>query len=194
MSDYNRYAPTPAWGDDLFDVTTPSGQVCQVRKLDMIDLVELDLVDKFDSLTPVVGKGPEKKAPADRKKSKAALAREEEEAQASFAKDLMKDKEKFRQLVNSIDLAVERAIVQPEVRRPVKTLDTGQVVELPRSEREPGVIYTSQIGFEDKMHIFDAVFSGVADLEPFREEPTDSVGDVAKESSPKLRSVGSDTD
>lgn len=178
MSEYDRYAPV-SWGqDEYFDVRCPSGQVCQVRRLDMVDIIELDLVDKFDALSPVVGQGEDKKKPQDRKKSAKQIEAEEQKRNDELTRDLMRDKDQFKSMVDAIDKAVERAIVQPHVVRPVKKLDDGSEVELPHEEREKGVVYTSSIGFEDKMHIFDKVFDGSADLEPFREGPDEGVGDV----------------
>lgn len=154
------YAPT-AWGQPTtFDFVTPGGQRCLLRKLEMPDILALGIMDEIDSLTGISGSGP--KQPMDHQKSRKQL---EEEATRS----LLADSDKFGLMIKTIDKVVIRCVVRPSLSP-----------EIPEGEEAPiqylGCIPVNRIDFIDKMAIFEKVFGGLGDLEPFREGPTEGVG------------------
>lgn len=178
MPDQSKYTPT-SWGQpDTFDVTTPSGQVCLIRKLQMEDIVELNLIDSLDSLTGLVGQPSAVKQPMDHQKSKEQLAADAEKEQADFTNSLMKDKEKFRQMTATIDKVLTAVVIAPKI----------ELAPAEEADKVNGVVYTSSVGFEDKMAVFEAAFDGLGNLEPFREGPSEGVGGVRTEQDVSLPS------
>lgn len=171
MPDQSKYSAT-SWGQpDTFDVTTPSGQTCLVRKLDIDDIIELDLMDALDSLTGIAGQPDFSKQPQNHQRSKAQLAADAARDEAAATAAMMKDKTKFKQMVQTIDKVLTAVVLKPTIH--VAPADPEDKIE--------GTVYTSSIGFEDKMFIFDKVFDGLGGLEPFREESAEVVGDVPTE-------------
>lgn len=170
------------WGQSYEDLTLPSGAVCQVRKLQMEDLVDLNIVDQMDFLGQVVedehvsrvkatGKTPSKQT---KKPTKAEQAAKEQEE----ADNILKDPKKFRSMINMVDKIVVACVVQPPlVDAYFETVD-GAREKLSADERIEGRIYSDSIGFEDKMEIFSTVFSGVNKMSGFREGSGEAVGDV----------------
>lgn len=190
MSDYDRYAPV-SWGtEETFDIRCPSGQVCKARMLEMEDIVELDIMDAMDVLGPeVMSEEENRKGPRDFQKSAKQLQAEKEAKDREFMKDMTKDKTKFREMIAMVDKIVARCVILPKIHRPIKIVGDREF-PIAREDREEGVIYTSSIGFEDKMHIFDKVFGGMEGLKSFRDESEQEMGDMADEPELPLSSVG----
>ena len=151
----SKYAPK-AWQSDRFDIECPSGQLCLARKLQMEDIVALGVIDEMDLFQEFA------EAPSD-----AA-----QESSASLS--LMQDKERFQRITKLVDKIVSTVVIEPPLVRPVKTNSEGEEVELPASEYEDGVVYTSFVEFPDKMHIFETVFAG-GTIEQFREGSSEAV-------------------
>lgn len=185
------------WGQNYEDLTLPSGAICQVRKLQMEDLVDLNIVDEMDFLGNIVedehvsrvrntGKQPSKQP---KKLTKAEQAAKEE----AEANDIIKDPSKFRKMIKMVDKIVVACVVQPQILDAYyETInpDTNEVgrEKIPASERIEGKIYSDSIGFEDKMEIFGNVFSGVNKMSGFREESGEDVGDVDRDAEDALPS------
>lgn len=194
----NKYFVPSAGG--MQDLDLPSGGKVQVRMLEVEDLIELEIMDKMDELGGIVQtdhidrvKGTNK--PSDRPKKKPTKAeqvaldekRDKEETQRFL--DLVKDKKRFTPLQHVIDKVIAFAVVQPVINLafedamaespdgPVKT-----AVKIPMKDRDPLSLYTDNMKFEDKMHIFGVVLPGAESMKTFRSESTESVGDVADES------------
>lgn len=167
----DKYSVT-TWGQSTYDLECPSGQTCLVRNLDMSDLIDMDIVDQADTLSGITA--PDKKQPKDRQKSK----KQQEQDQA---REIMRDKQQFRTMSTIMERIVACVVLKPDVHLALKQDDDGNFVRLPDSERTNGVVYTDSIGFEDKMHIFQSVFSGVQNMASFREESEQSVGDMESE-------------
>lgn len=170
------------WGQSLEDLTLPSGAMCQVRKLQMEDLVDLNIVDEMDFLGNIVedehvsrvkstGKQPSKQA---KKPTKAEQAKKDEDD----VNDIIKDPAKFRKMIKMVDKIVVACVVQPTIHDAYFETADGGREKIPASERVEDRIYSDSIGFEDKMEIFGQVFSGVNKMSGFREESGEDVGDV----------------
>lgn len=184
----NKYAPVAWGGEVLADLTCPSGQVCQVRKLGMEDLIELDIMDDVDFLGAAINEEHIQrvggKRPQDRKPKKLTKAQEAAK-EAEDLRNLMADKPRFRKIVRIMDKLVTYAVLQP----PIESCweegrdDNGDMTynKFPMEDRKTGVVYSDTVGIEDKMFIFDYCFSGVMKMDSFREESEKAVGDVEPE-------------
>lgn len=153
----SKYAPKQ-WQSDRFDIECPSGQLCLARKLQMEDIVRLGIIDEMDMFTEFAATMGE------------AAGAEGEDA----ALDLVKDKERFSKVVEIVDKVVAEVVVEPKLTRPVKKNKKGEEIPLPESEFKDGVIYTSFVDFNDRMHIFSTVFTGET-IDQFREESEETV-------------------
>lgn len=153
----SKYAPKH-WQSDRFDIECPSGQLCLARKLQMEDIVRLGIIDEMDMFTEFAA-------------SMGEAAGEEGDAAAL---DIVKDKERFSKVVEIVDKVVAEVVVEPKLTRPIKKNKKGEEIPLPESEFKDGVIYTSYVDFNDRMHIFGTVFSGET-IDQFRGEPTEAV-------------------
>lgn len=161
----------------LFDLTTPSGNECQVRRPGITGLMQAGVLGDLDILTSLVdtkhvqpnkngGKGRAKKQPT----------REEQAAK------VMNDPKQLEAVQRVMLKVVNYMVVRPTVRlhftesegpdgKPVYT-------DIPESERELAggnseypedpVIFTDQIDFEDAMFLFQYAVGGTKELESFR--------------------------
>lgn len=165
-SEYDRYAPIPAWqGVQTRDLVLPSKQVCLVRDLQVEDVAELDIIDVMDIFSNIVGKG--KAAPSAKAKTKTAAQSADKEAEA-VATNLFRDAATFMKVVTVTNKVITRAVIKPEILLPPDNYE----------DRIDGKIYADSIPFGDRMFIFTEVFKGMSDLESFREESAEGVGDV----------------
>lgn len=167
----DRYAPT-AWKGGNKELTLPSGQLCLVRKLTPEDLIEMDLLDRFDSLTGMVQKQHiAKKSHAGGPPRRQAT---DHDVNLEVAK-LMKDPAKFTEMYKTVDRIVMAMVVAP-VLQP-KPED--------EADRDPNGAYIDWVDDEDKGFLLEYAFGGVNGLEQFRREVrqsrdgVDHVEDVA---------------
>lgn len=167
MAVNNVWASSPAEGTtDL--LTTPSGQTCRAKRLGMVGIVESGLLGDADTLTAFVdskhvkrvrgGKGP------DRDEINVA--------------SLMQDPDELKRVIMLVDRATPHIVVEPVVRLHFTDEKDGSTLRIPDAAREAGVVYTDQIGFEDKMFLFNWAVGGTADVERFRSESNDAVAGV----------------
>lgn len=176
----DKYAVVGSWGESPYqDVVTPSGQTCLVKKIDMEDLVMLDLARETDTPTGVASLNVAKaqgKVPTDRKPkmpTKAeALAIEQAKAK-EVAGEVAQDPESFKKHVGLIRKIVCFAVQKPTIN---------PVPEPNPLVREVGKVYVDSIGFQDQMAIYKFAMSATtAVAETFRDESAADVGDVADE-------------
>lgn len=173
------------------DLDLPSGGKVQVRSIEIEDLIEMDILDQMDALgatvqTDHIERVRGTKKPSDRQPKKLTKAEQEQKSDAAVF-DLMKDKKKFAALKKSIDRVVSRSVIQPKVALAYtveSTLVDGteKIVYVPHddsTERDDSLIWTDQLQFTDKMHIFGAVLPGGDELKSFREGSGEAVGDLA---------------
>ena len=159
-SNDDRYAVHPSWGGEVtYDFTLPSQAVVLLKKLQMEDIVELDLVDAMDTFTGIMA------TPENNKRKKAVKVDEE----AEIGRRIFGNPKKFKAVMATADRCVTKAVIKPEVQLPPANVD----------DRVKGVVYTDTIPFADKLAIFNHVFEGIGGMESFREGPTEDVGDVA---------------
>lgn len=157
------YAPT-AWGGSIEeDFVCPSGQVCLVRKLDVIDLVAEGVLNSVDFLTETVQSKHINAATV----TPGQLA----EVAAKATDNLAEDPEKFALFSEAVNKVVLRVVAKPEL----------QPVPAPGLPRVNGVVYIDAVRSADKFAIFNFVVSGKREsraVAQFRSEGNESVGAV----------------
>lgn len=160
------YAVT-SWGvvNAPFDMTTPSGQKCLVRKLEMEDVLAHGLINELDGISTAL---IDENAPEEEQESGASLL-------VAF-----KDTDKFGRLEKTINKIVQITVVQPVIYGIPDEVLNPQTRKPEAGPRVEGRAYVDQISFMDKMSIFGKVFEGFKGLEQFREdEQADDLGTMA---------------
>jgi hypothetical protein len=150
------YAPT-AWGQpDEIDFRCPSGQLCRVRRVDVVDLLGGGLLNKLDIFTAAANE-----ATPDAKKNDAA---------AKVATGILGDTENMDQFKTVMAEVVRRVVIKPALW-----------ADPPDGEEKvPGCIYVSSVAFTDRVAIFNWAVTGkqTEEIKQFREPAGESVGDV----------------
>lgn len=184
--DLSKYTPK-AWEDRDFDFELPSGDICLLRRMEPLDLIEFGLQDKLDFATTVVMNTHVKngsmskvdKIKRDRAMREASAKGEDPDAavealEAEKALEAMKaNPDQMRNMKEALNIILANFVVAPEMHEPPE-LDEDRVV---------GRYYTDAVPWNDKMAIFNKLMAGVKVVESFREGSEEAVGDVAPEPS-----------
>lgn len=137
----DRYAVT-SWGTDLYDFVTPSGQRCQMRKLQPEALIGTNLLDRVTRLP--------------------AFAEENiRKAEGKPPASALPDKEALQQLVGVLNDLLPMVVVQPKLW---PDPEAGE-------ERVPGRVYVSMVELGDRVAIMERAVGGVSKMDNFRQEP-----------------------
>jgi hypothetical protein len=158
------YAPT-IWGQPTeYDFQAPSGQLCRMRKLDVIELMETNLINQVDFLTGTVQKDVIPKNRAARRAAAERPAEAPEEDAAKILETFKKNPEKTGEFLGVLEEIVIRAVVRPKI------------YPLPEegSPLVPGRVYINSVEFNDKIAIFNKAMEGVGKLQNFRQEAEES--------------------
>lgn len=174
------------WGQSsTFDFKTPSGQMCFMRRLDIEDLIDLDVLSEIDRLSSLVNAEhiepaqSGRRVPQDRKPKKLTAAQEKKDQDAALMK-VLSNKKDFAVLSWVMDGVVAAAVLEPELTRSYRG-DKDDYVKIPYDEREIGLVYTDSVPFRDRMQIFNEAIGSMDNLATFREESSESLGDVEGE-------------
>jgi hypothetical protein len=155
------YAPV-VWGlPTEQDFTCSSGQVCRVRRVDIMDLLGGGLLNNLDFVTKIV---QDEHIPNAAVVPKSA----EDNALAVLTKSGPEQMEEFKKSINAIVL---RVVVKPALW-PVPEEDEARV---------DGCVYVDSVPFTDRTEIFNWAVSGgrnAQDVQQFREEAGESLGAV----------------
>lgn len=157
-----------AWGqrasDVEFDLLTPSGQRCRVKRMSVEDMVFNGAIDDLDAISHLVdsvhlaprrGKGTPDLTPEQKKKQ-----------EARDGLKLLGDPN-MKKAFAMVDTIVTSVVVAPKVH-----LRDANVPTI------PGAIYIDMIDIEDRFFIFSQVMGGMEDAATFRQESSKAVGDV----------------
>lgn len=155
----------------LFDLTVPSGALCQVRRPGAQGLIAAGLLDSVDQLTSLVqtehinAKDPKAKAAAD----------------AAAAKAIAADPNKVAAGFELVDKLTAYVVIQPAlwVDYQTKGEDAKAWEGRQKAAREVGAIAVRDVDLFDKMFIMQWAMGGSADLESFREGFDATLGDMA---------------
>lgn len=160
----DRFAPS-AWTRASIkpeEVTLPSGNVCLARRPGPAEILQSGLMP--DSLMPIIneairsGKGMPK----------------------DVEKDLLGDPQQLFELMEGMDKAIVAIVVEPPVLYHKELSPEGKWVLIPEDDRDTeAYIYTDEIDEEDKMFLFNFAVGGTRDLDQFRRESAERLGNVA---------------
>lgn len=186
MPPTDNFTPNSVWADTTpagitEELTLPSGQTCAAVRMGMQGLLEAGILTEADSLTATVS--------AHTRKVKGAKGRPDgvELDEAS----MLRDPDALKGLITMADKALPHIVQSPRVVLHYKLQKDGSTKSLTPLERarikqesdSPLVVFTDQIGLDDKLFLFDWSVGGVAKATPFREESDSDVGGVVAQSS-----------
>ena len=178
------FTPNNAWAENAateaeHELTTPTGQTLRARKVSIESLLEMGILTMADSLTPMMDQHMKKtmshgpSGPA---------------TEAVDVSSLMSDPTAIKSIVTLVDKVMPSCIVSPVVKLHYTEQTIGKTTVtkmIPADKREPGIIYTDQIPFEDKMWLFEWAAGGLQAMTSFREGSTADVGSVVPLAKPK---------
>jgi hypothetical protein len=154
--------------DAVDTVNLPSGQIVHARRIGVESLVRAGILGESDELVQLVQSQHFRKG------------RPQDQAVAS----MMQDPKAFGSLMDVMDRSLPLIVVKPQVRLhlvdlPKPAPDGSKTKLIAPEDREPGVIYTDQIPFGDKVDLINYGVGGLASLTRFRQQPEGSVAAVA---------------
>lgn len=169
--------------DQTEELTTPSGQTCEAKKVGVEGLIEMGILNQMDSLTALVDqytKDVKKHGPG------GPVTTELDEAK------LMADPESVKAIISLADRALPVIVVDPPVAlhftertvgktTVVKRLSEAERNTLREERGQPDLIFTDQVDFEDKMWLFDWATGGLQKMATFRRGSSDDVATVDNE-------------
>lgn len=153
-------------GHAEMDLEVPSGALCRVKRPGPMGLIKLGLLDSLDSLTALV-----KTEHFDRVDN-AARAKPTMDDIKEFAGNAESVKAGF----DMVDKIVIGCVVAPEISPLPRHPETGEV--LPESQWDPEKTYINSVELHDKLYILQFVVGGTPDLESFRKERNQFMGDL----------------
>jgi hypothetical protein len=147
------------------DLPLPSGHVCRVKRPGLPKLLSEKLLP--DMLTPIA--------------QKAVDAGMEGMPKMDDLRETFTQPEMMTALFEATDRIAAYCVLEPHVEYHMRKKEAGQAdqiqesykpewEEIPADERDPDVLYTDDIEFNDKMFIFQFVVGGSRDLEEFRRQ------------------------
>jgi hypothetical protein len=188
----SEFVPNQVWGSadavsSVHELTLPSGQTCQAKKVGIEGLLEMGILDQADSLTAMVNDHTQRV-----KKNGPSGPETVSVNQGS----LMADSNAMKAIIGLADRALPIIVTSPPValhfseRMVGKTKHTKMLTEAERKkireERgQPDLVFTDQVGFEDKMWLFDWASGGLKSLASFRGESSADVGSLGNVAKPK---------
>lgn len=161
----NVWASTPATGSEE-EITTPSGQTCRAKRMSIEAMIAAGLLAEADAITAMVTKHMKKVRPGGKKPKKT-----EDPVDAVDVPSLMRDKDAVREMITMLDRLIPHIVVSPVVKLHYTEQTVGKTTVtkmVPIEDREEGVVYTDQIGLEDKMWLFDWSAGGLGTMLAFR--------------------------
>jgi hypothetical protein len=168
-------------GGEEFEHKLPSGEECLMRAISIEDMLEMGITDRIDSLSAIVQvehidrvAGKSSPGTDHAVATLAALNPSTAEGRAALL-SLLKDKERWTNLLDFVDKVVLKAVVEPSV------YDGRSGDQVPHHVLENGVDVHA-VDLQDKLSIMNAAMTrlqgGVVAAEPFREGREDDVADV----------------
>jgi hypothetical protein len=140
--------------EQLFDLTCPSGQTCQVRRPGPQGLIEAGILDSLDTLTGII-----KTEHLDRVDGKITT----DDVKAFVGKP-----NAIRDGLELMSKVVLYVVVQPELHPTPE----------PGKPRVAGLAYVDQVDLEDQAYILQYAMGGTKSLETFRTERAELLGDL----------------
>lgn len=165
-TDNTSFSPNDVWGSSApagseEEITLPSGQTCRARKMSIESMVETGMLAEADALTAQVTKYTRKVKGAKGKPDGVEL---DEQA-------LVRDPKGLSAMISLMDRSLPHIVVSPVVRLHFTETKVGKTTvskAIPVEDRQPGIVYTDQIGFEDKTDLFNWAAGGLGSMLSFR--------------------------
>lgn len=150
------------------NITLPSGQTVNARRVAVQDLVVAGVLQEADALTAFV-----------QNNHLSPRAKSDDAIQAAMA-----DPKAFGSLIMLVDRVVPHIVVEPRVRLhlvdlPKPDADGHKTRMIPAEDREPGVIYSDKIPLQDKIHLLHWAVGDVSQAVGFRQQSENPVAAVA---------------
>jgi hypothetical protein len=179
-SENQNFAPNSVWSASAptgaeQELTTPTGQTCRARKMSIESMIAAGLLAEADAITAQVSKHivkarAKKKGPTPPKNAEPAID----------IPGLMKDPKAIGDLIKMLDTIMPHILVSPVVRvhwseitvgktTVTKMLTEAQREEIRQEHPDQMIVFTDQIGLEDKMFLFDWSAGGLGSMLAFRE-------------------------
>lgn len=166
----------PTSGEE--DLVLPSTQTCRARRVSIETLLEMGIVAEADTLTPLVQqytKDIQRGGPSSPKETVIDEAA------------MMQDPETLKKIIFLADKSMPHIVISPRVALHFKETTVGKTTvtkaytDAERAEireTQPDIIFTDQIGLEDKMYLFEWALGGLAKMVTFRPGSQADVGSV----------------
>jgi hypothetical protein len=170
----DKYAVVKSWASDIFyDYELPSGQLCQLKKLQMEDLAKMNLVEMMDTFASLMAEPDASKKAKGKAKPKSV-----EEQNRERGLRLFENPERLAKVLETSNTVCIMAINQPKVH----------AAPADPEDRLEGVVYVDSIPFDDKIAVMNHVMDtlGGADSFPGQGIP---VGDLEDGESVQLPSL-----
>ncbi len=164
----NVWAQTTPVGS-VDNITLPSGQTVNAKRIALQDLILAGVVSESDSLTQFVQKHHLTSGNV---------------KQDDAMKAAMLDPQQFGNLVMLVDRIAPHIVVDPDVRLHFIDLEKpdakgAKTQSIPIEDRVEGVIYTDQIPLQDKIFLMNWGLGDVSQATGFRQESSNSVATMA---------------
>lgn len=171
------------------NLTLPSGQTCTAIRIGMEGLISAGILTEADSLTAFVVDGPVNDARSKLQGHRKSADKEAADQNARVMQEMINNPDALRALITMADKALPAIVQNPPVA--LHYMNGGQpnqrsLTALERAQAkkdQPDLVFTDQVGFEDKIYLFNWAIGNLAALATFRDEPTTPVGNVADEPS-----------
>jgi hypothetical protein len=143
------------------DLTLPSGNICRVKRPGLPALLKMNILpDELSSIAMEAVEQGETGAP-------------DHDANNKKIAELMgKGSESIEMMVDATARIAAACILEPPVSYHREKFEGGPDgdfwEEIPESKRDPDVLYTDEVDFNDLVFIFQFVVGGSRDLEEFR--------------------------
>jgi len=182
------FTPNNVWGTTSAgpqqeELTLPSGQNCLAQKVNLADMLAAGILSEVDSLTALV-----------QRYTKKVKAGSKAQAEPEIDSSILGDKKAVEAIFRLADKAMPFIVVSPPVACHFKEVTVGKttvtktLTDVERAEltsKTVGLIFTDQIGVDDKFQLFNWGVGGLDALASFRQESSSNVGDVAPSTGPK---------
>lgn len=167
MPSQDKFVPNNVWATAApagqgEEKTLPSGQTCLAKKIDIDGMVESGILADVDILTAQVSKHTRK----------VRGAKDKPDGEEFDQKGLMADPEGMKSMIKLMDKTLPHIVMDPVVKLHFTEKKVGKTTVtkmIPLEDREPGVVYTDQVGFEDKVDLFNWAAGGLQTMLKFRQ-------------------------
>lgn len=157
-----------ASGPPVEEITLPSGQTCKVKRPGLEGLMFSGQLLQLDTLTSLV----------DRQHIRKVKGGPAGDGEQIDAQSLMKDPDSLKRILKLADSLLPQIVVEPQVVIHWTTDIHGEDVNLPLESRDPNLVYSDYVTYEDKMFLLQYALGGSRDVARFRQESQVALGGV----------------